>query len=164
MLENLDNIDWSELEDAYGQANNVPHLIRGLVSAEKELRQKARFDLSSHIIHQGTPYSSTVYAIPFLVELLQKPTIPDRETIASLLVFIAESCLYLQEDFVETAQTLEIKEQQADQLDHDRYKNAITGSWRVVTSFMPVYLNLLEGSDSQTQIQLQKLLKICQEI
>jgi hypothetical protein len=164
MLENLDDIDWSKLEDAYGQATNVPNLIRGLVSSEKEVRQKARFDLGSHIIHQGTPYSSTVYAIAFLAELLQNPTIPDHGTIASLLVFIAESCLYLQEDFVKTAPVLERKEQQVDQVDHDRYKNAIIDSWRAVTSFMPVYLNLLEGSDSQTQIQLQKLLNICQEI
>jgi hypothetical protein len=162
MLENLDNINWSELEDAYGQATNVPNLIRDLLSAEKEFRQKARFDLSSHIIHQGTPYSSTVYAIPFLVELLQEPTIPDRETIASLLVFIAESCLSLQEDFIATSQTPEIKKQKP----VDRHENAIIDSAQAITSFMPVYLDLLEGSDHQTRIQLQKLVafSFCQTI
>jgi hypothetical protein len=153
MLEDLDNINWSELEDAYGSATNVPNLIRGLVSSEKELREKARFDLSSHVIHQGTLYSSTACTVPFLVELLQEPTIPDRETIASLLVFIAESCLYLQEDSVATSQTPEANQQKP--VNH--FENAIVDSAQAINSFMEVYLDLLEGSYPQTRIQLRKL-------
>jgi hypothetical protein len=153
MLENLDNINWSELEDAYGSATNVPHLIRGLVSSEKGLRQKARFDLSSHVIHQGTPYSSTACTVPFLVELLQEPTIPDRETIASLLVFIAESCLYLQDNLEATSRAPKANQQKP----ADRNEKAIIDSVKAINSFMEVYLDLLEGSDSQTRIQLRKL-------
>ncbi|GHO46095.1 hypothetical protein [Ktedonospora formicarum] len=37
MLETLDSIPWSDLEHAYGEASNVPDMIRGLVSPEPEI-------------------------------------------------------------------------------------------------------------------------------
>jgi HEAT repeat protein len=176
MLENLDKINWSELGHAYGWATNVPTMIRDLTSADKEVRQKARSDLSSHIIHQGTPYSSTAYAVPFLVELLQEPTIQDREEIASLLFSIAESCWELQEHVLGILQTPETivqnqttwlmddrddAQKQADEVAHDWYEKAIVDSWEKVTSYTPLYLNLLENSDTQVQIQILQLLKYC---
>jgi hypothetical protein len=176
MLENLDKVNWSELGHAYGWATNVPDLIRGLISAKKEVRQKARFDLSSHIIHQGTPYSSTAYAIPFLVELLDEPEIPDREEIASLLAFIAESCSELQEHVLEKLKMPETTTQnqttwlvddrddaqkQADEAGFDWYAKAIVDSWESVTAYTTLYLRLLKSSDFQTQVQLLNLLRFC---
>jgi hypothetical protein len=179
MLEKLDKINWSELDDAYGWATNVPTMIRDLTSSEKVVRQKAIYSLYSHIIHQGTPYSSTAFAIPFLVELLQMPATLDREEIASLLVFIAEYCSDLQQHVLVRPQIPETTipswtswltddrddaQKQADEVEYEGYKNAIIDSWRTVNSFVPVYSDLLKGSDSQTRIQLQKLLTICREI
>jgi HEAT repeat protein len=176
MLENLDKINWSELGHAYGWATNVPNMIRDLTSADKEVRQKARSDLSSHIIHQGTPYSSTAYAVPFLAELLDAPEIPDREEIASLLAFIAESCSGLQEHVLEKLKMPETiaqnqttwlvddrddTQKRADEAEFDWYAKAIVDSWESVTAYTTLYLRLLESSDFQMQVQLLNLLRFC---
>ncbi|MCI0553203.1 MAG: hypothetical protein L0287_19820 [Anaerolineae bacterium] len=41
--------------------------------------------MSENIIHQGTVYEASYYAIPFLVELLKSSTTPDKADIATLL-------------------------------------------------------------------------------
>ena len=41
MFEGLDDIPWDELEHAYGQASDVPSLIRGMVSLDADERARA---------------------------------------------------------------------------------------------------------------------------
>ena len=41
MLEGLDEINWSQLHHAYGEANNVPQLIRKLLSKNERERNEA---------------------------------------------------------------------------------------------------------------------------
>ena len=88
MLEGLDRIDWSSLEHAYGPAKDVPGLIRGLASDDAATRKWARRTLWSNVIHQGTVYSATSHAVPFLIELLGLPTVEDKP---GLLVYVARS-------------------------------------------------------------------------
>lgn len=89
MLENLDTIDWRNLHHAYGPANDVPDLIRALVSNDEEERQSAIFELYGNIWHQDTVYEATAYAVPFLIELLESERAQDKDEILGLLAALA---------------------------------------------------------------------------
>jgi hypothetical protein len=65
MLESLDKIDWSKLNHAYGEASDIPALIRSLLSNDKKVRDGAMYELCGNILHQGTVYEASSYAVPF---------------------------------------------------------------------------------------------------
>ena len=88
VLDGLDDVPWSELTHAYGKATDVPALIRSLVSADKAEREHALHELFGNIWHQGTVYRATIYALPFLVDLLRDPHTPDRDALALLVASI----------------------------------------------------------------------------
>ena len=88
MLERLDEVAWSDLKHAYGEASDVPFLIRELVSTDSERRDEALIELYGNIWHQGTIYEATVHALPFLIELLADPSTPDRENVAHLVASV----------------------------------------------------------------------------
>jgi hypothetical protein len=89
MLEGLDKINWRKLHHAYGNARDVPGLIRALLSPDAEVREKAFYELYGNIFHQGTRYEATPYAVPFFFELLTSPETPDRADIVYYLVALA---------------------------------------------------------------------------
>ncbi len=92
MLETIDRIRWSELTHAYGTADDVPSLIRSLLSSREEDRAKALRALWSNIFHQGTRYQATLHAIPFLFELIENPSVVDRHRVIYLLVGLGLGC------------------------------------------------------------------------
>jgi HEAT repeat protein len=96
MLDGLDQIDWKQLTHAYGPADDVPALIRALLSQDKRQRDHAIYELFGNIYHQGTVYEATAHAVPFLIELLDDPSTPDRSIVACLLASIADGCGYLE--------------------------------------------------------------------
>ena len=71
MREELDRIDWGRLEHAYGSAKDVPGLIRDLTARSRKRRERALYELFGNIHHQGTVYSATAPAVPFLAELVR---------------------------------------------------------------------------------------------
>jgi hypothetical protein len=91
MLEDLDAIDWGALTHAYGQADNVPDLIRGLTSADPEVWVGALSGLYDTLCHQAsTIYDATPPAVPFLIELLGHRTVRCR---GKLLRFLGDTAL-----------------------------------------------------------------------
>jgi len=94
MLENLDKIPWDTLEHAYGEAKDVPGLIRKLASKDIKEREDALWYLYGNIWHQGTVYEATSYAVPFLIELLENP-VPDKDKILVYLSNLAFGHSYL---------------------------------------------------------------------
>ena len=70
MLENLDNITWAALQDAYGPANELPGLIRALALSAPELQEEILTDVWDRIWHHGRVTEVTPHAIPFLIELV----------------------------------------------------------------------------------------------
>ncbi|MBA9007689.1 HEAT repeat domain-containing protein [Thermomonospora cellulosilytica] len=88
-LEGLDRIDWAELEHAYGEAEDVPGLLRTLRSADAKAREAAHRELSATIFHQGSRYEATPHAVPFLIRLAAAPDTPDRDQVLRLLARIA---------------------------------------------------------------------------
>jgi len=69
MLEGLDTIDWSSLAHAHGPATDVPGLLRSLLSEDADRWMEACAVLHETIWHQGTVFSASAAAIPFLFEL-----------------------------------------------------------------------------------------------
>lgn len=95
MLERLETVDWSSLTHAYGEATDVPPLLRSLTSPDGEERDRALYELFGNVWHQGTVYPATAAAVPFLYELLTTPDVPGRAGIAQLLACIADGVGYL---------------------------------------------------------------------
>ncbi len=86
MLETLDAVDWTALEHAYGEATDVPDIVRALASRDERVRDQAFREAYGTIYHQGTRYSSTPAAIPFLIELASQPDAPGLADLLDLLV------------------------------------------------------------------------------
>jgi hypothetical protein len=96
MLDDLDAIDWSRLTHAYGPATNVPDMLRALASADRDTRENAFDGQFWTIHHQGTIYDSTAPAVPFLLELVERPDVRARHLILDLLEAIAGGYGYVQ--------------------------------------------------------------------
>ena len=94
MLENLNAINWQSLDHAYGEASDVPDLIRALASRDEETRQGALYTLYGNIWHQGTVYEATSYAVPFLLELLADEDVQGKEKLLQFLVHLANGYSY----------------------------------------------------------------------
>lgn len=89
MLEGLDRVDWSGLRHAYGSAEDIPALIRALISPSPDERRAAITELYGNLWHQGTIYEATSYAVPFLIELVGSDKTPARHEILSYLGTLA---------------------------------------------------------------------------
>src|SRR5258708_18147031 len=94
MLETLNAIPWNELGHAYGEASEVPDLIRALASPEPQIYKGAIGRLWYTVIHQGTVYSSTAYVAPFFCELLEAPEVQNKTELLDYLATIACGAFY----------------------------------------------------------------------
>ncbi|WP_127500617.1 hypothetical protein [Actinoplanes solisilvae] len=86
MIEELDEVNWAALSHAYGSADDVPEMIRGLLGDERDEALEALF---SSIAHQGTRYSASAPAVPFLLTLAADPATPFPGEIVVLLQSLA---------------------------------------------------------------------------
>ena len=97
-LAGLDEIDWHSLQHAYGPADDVPRLLRLLLSGDEEVRDSAWQELHGNIWHQGDVYQATSYAVPFLIRMLHSEEIPDKDGILGFLRAVATARPWLAED------------------------------------------------------------------
>ncbi|KAF7332289.1 hypothetical protein MKEN_00110100 [Mycena kentingensis (nom. inval.)] len=92
-LAGLDEIDWAALEHAYGPATDIPPLLRQLAAPglTEESAQGIFGTFYANIYHQGSRYTSSVAAVPFLVAILDAPTTSNtvRGWLIRLLVDLA---------------------------------------------------------------------------
>ena len=96
VLEGIDEIDWSALCHAYGEASNIPILLAATFSDNERKREFAFRELFETIWHQGTVYEASAYAIPFLLKTLESPETPDKTSVAILLACLANGHSYLE--------------------------------------------------------------------
>ncbi|MDJ1634507.1 hypothetical protein [Rhizobium rhizogenes] len=71
MLE-LDDPQWHDLQHAYGNASNIPALLRALASStgpKKGYTDEPWFTLWSSLCHQGDAYTASYAAIPHVVQI-----------------------------------------------------------------------------------------------
>jgi hypothetical protein len=69
----LDSPRWSELRHAYGEASDVPPLLRQLEGLpDSNGQEEPWFSLWSALAHQGDVYSASFAAVPHVVEALAR--------------------------------------------------------------------------------------------
>jgi tetratricopeptide (TPR) repeat protein len=97
LLAGVDEVDWHALHHAYGPADDVPNLLRLLLSDDKEVRDDAWQELYSNLWHQGDVYEATGYAVPFFLRLLQAEATPGKGEVLAFLQAVATGVPYLSE-------------------------------------------------------------------
>jgi hypothetical protein len=94
----LDAVPWQGLAHAYSGNTKVSleegHVDRALLALghpDAERREEAAYALHSNVLHQGTVYPATAYAVPFLISMWASSEVPPetREHIADLVAGIA---------------------------------------------------------------------------
>lgn len=85
MFTGIDEVDWASMGHAYGDASDVPELLRGLASSDAAERETALDGMYGAVHHQGDVYDSTVACIPFLFELVATDGLPGRGELVELL-------------------------------------------------------------------------------
>ncbi len=140
----LDYIDRGAMEHAYGPADEVPDLIRGLVDPDPAVREESLDAMYGGIHHQGDVYDSTLAAVPFLLEALTTPDTPGRDGIAGWLASVADLTHWPDEDTLD--------EDRAEMLRYARRANA-----RIVT-VGPALLALAADPDPALRAEVPKLL------
>ncbi|MFD4673242.1 hypothetical protein ACFWNN_26205 [Lentzea sp. NPDC058450] len=68
----MDEVDWASLEDAYDTAEQTPLFIEALTSDDAGDRGFGLYGLYSATTHQGSVYTASEAAIPFLVDLVRR--------------------------------------------------------------------------------------------
>lgn len=91
MFDELDAVPWASMEHAYGPAEEVPELLRGLISADEDEREIALDGFYGAVHHQGDVYDCTRAAIPFLLEIVADGGVPGRDGALELLGSIGSS-------------------------------------------------------------------------
>lgn len=93
MINDLDSIDWSSMNHAYGPAVDVPLWLRAMTSPDPEVRKKALNDFYSAAHHQGDVYPCTAASLPFLFDMADDPAAADRAAIVELLLSIGREAV-----------------------------------------------------------------------
>ncbi|MFF0013613.1 HEAT repeat domain-containing protein [Streptomyces sp. NPDC005374] len=92
MFTGIDEVDWASLRHAYGSAEDVPGLLRGLASVDPVERERALDGMYGAVHHQGDVYDSTLACVPFLLALVASGQVADRAGIVELVVSIGAEC------------------------------------------------------------------------
>lgn len=158
MLETLDSVPWNELGHAYGEATDVPDLIRALASPEPEVVKNAMSHLWSSVIHQGTVYSSTAYVVPFFCELLEAPDVQNKTELLDYLATIARGASY-HDVHVREKERRETPEMQKEISKELSWVQAASDA---VSDGFATYLRLLQSPDAQLRASAAHVLCRCQ--
>ncbi|QHY99143.1 hypothetical protein SSPS47_28985 [Streptomyces sp. S4.7] len=119
----LDTQPWAEWEHAYGSADDVPGQLRALASDDAEEAEEALYELYGNIVHQGSVYEATAYAVPYPARLAAAGIRP-----ADMLLLLG--CIAESED----------------------ERSDTPGVCRVaVTAQLPLILPLIEASDTDVR-------------
>ncbi|MGW4229436.1 hypothetical protein ACWEF9_09130 [Streptomyces sp. NPDC004980] len=89
LLAGLDDVDWVNLNHAYGTAGDVPGQLRALCGDDEEARRRAVTSLFDHLAHQGNRCQASPYAVPFLARIARLGPDPAREHALHLLTGLA---------------------------------------------------------------------------
>jgi HEAT repeat protein len=164
MFEKLDAIDWAALSHAYGSAEDVPELLRALVSDDEETRHGALDALYGNIWHQGTIYEATGYAVPFLFEIAADERLPDRREVLELLHAIAEGTSYLDVHQHLSFVGERLKEQPTFEADKARELQFVERAVDRIVERVPALLKLVAGDrDPQVASQAAKVIAACRD-
>ncbi len=160
MLEGLDAVNWAALGHAYGSAEDVPRLLRQVRSTDPKIREDGLHELCFTIVHQGTRYSATAPAVPFVVELAIAPDTHDRARLVNLLAYAAvgldEASL---PDGIVTLDQLRHTTTTTTTPGHEhKYGPWALAAYQAVQAALPALLPLLEEADDRLRRETAHLL------
>jgi hypothetical protein len=141
-FEGVDAIDWHALEHAYGPADDVPDVLRELLSTDPDTRAGAQWALYGNVYHQGTVYSATPVVVPILLKLLTDSTTPDRPWIVE----------YLAEVSLSVGNCEAYARWRGDSVPQEwlePWRRAAAATYVAVREGLPLYLRLLEDADER---------------
>jgi HEAT repeat protein len=156
MLEGLDAVNWAALGHAYGSAEDVPWLLRQVRSADARIREDALHELCFTIVHQGSRYSATAPAVPFLVELATAPDTHNRARLVHLLAYAAVG--HDQDNLPDGIVTLDQLRHTTSWPDKPEYGAWAVAAYQAVQAALPVLLPLLEEADDRLRRETAHLL------
>ncbi|MEV7523545.1 HEAT repeat domain-containing protein [Streptomyces sp. NPDC091371] len=93
VINELEAIDWSSMNHAYGPAGDVPLWLRDMRSADPVVREKAFSAFYGAAHHQGDVYPCTTASLPFLFDMADDPEVPDRAAVIGLLLGIGRAAV-----------------------------------------------------------------------
>ena len=164
MFEGLDEVDWNNLEHAYGKASDVPILLKDLTSKDPETRENALWELYGNIYHQGTRYEATIYAIPFIFQIIRAPNSPQK---ADLIRFTVDLALGYPEAFLPKGPNVEdwmddvaylkseLEEEDngnKDYLDWYKHIDAYIDCYKAVLKEVPTYIQFIKDMDDNIRL------------
>ncbi|MFG1998757.1 hypothetical protein ACGFNU_06375 [Spirillospora sp. NPDC048911] len=159
MFKELDEVDWASMSHAYGPATEVPDLLRGLLSADAAEREIALDGMYGAVHHQGDVYDSTLATLPFLLEAVADPGVPDRGRILALLASIGG---------VDVEGDLDEGDDEDAEADYEDDEDA---EWdqnyrmahEAVARSTPLFLSLLDDPDAAVRNGAFRALTACRE-
>ncbi|MFB9907035.1 hypothetical protein [Allokutzneria oryzae] len=151
MFAGLDKIDWAELEHAYGPADDIPEILRGLVSHDPDTRELAYEDFIGGVHHQGDVYECTALCVPFLLEAVFSPDVPQRGELVRLVASVGG----VDEHGVDTWD--------ADEPDPFGNHPHIATARATVAAELPRLLGLFDDPDVAVRRALPDVLVACQD-
>jgi len=69
------DVPWETLDDCYGKAVHTPRMVLAFTTGGAEDQAEARWYFHSSLLHQGTSSPATARVVPFLVDLLEQPSL-----------------------------------------------------------------------------------------
>ncbi len=162
ILPGLNDVDWRSLQHAYGAAEDVPALLRMLLSEEEDVREDAFEQLFGNIWHQGTVYEASAFAVPFLLRMLADERTPDRLGVLTLLSSLATGSSYLAVHHREGDEMLDLRklvEKRGEDFDSALKKEMgwVTAANEAVAEGIELFLKLVETEDEDENLRLEAL-------
>jgi hypothetical protein len=156
LLAGLDDVDWHSLHHASGPADDVPRLLRLLLSDDEAVRDDAWETLYSNVWHQGTVYEASAYVVPFLLRMLGSDGPPGQMSLLHFLSALAQGSSYL----AAHARSDEQRDHWQDILARDgrdleteleQELSWVEATNRAVGEGTPLFLDLARGEDAELQ-------------
>lgn len=122
-LVGLDEINWAQITDAHGTAEDLPKHLKQLQSSDPEEYISAGDNLFSDICSHGTRYEASAKTVPFLYALISTSKTMAREALLNLLVYLAVGQPSL---YVPTGIDLEKWKDRIDEIQTAEYAHAKT--------------------------------------
>ena len=92
-LPGVEDVNWAELQHAYGTAADVPQMLNGLAANDAQWSEHLD-DLVGSVTHQGSSYSSTAPALRLVAGLAAAPQLsPKRRLDLLYTLFLAAAAL-----------------------------------------------------------------------